>query len=203
MQEAGSNPRSDLFAGMDEVGNGALAGPLCIAVVVVHKDDKMIEGVNDSKQLTRKKREALAPLIVQQATFVGVGWTSPQLIDAYGMVWAWQHAATRAIMGMPDVRKLWVDGNRGLEGYGGDQETIVRGDANLLYWWIAAASIVAKVARDLTMRQLAETYKDYGWENNVGYGSKKHYEGLRLRGPTEMHRKLFLRKFLKAELASG
>jgi ribonuclease HII len=186
-----------LVAGMDEVGTGALAGPACIAVVVFPRHYPRIKGVNDSKQVSKEHREELAPLITQQATWVGVGWASSDTIDACGIWGAWQIAAREALEGMPEVSELWIDGNRKVEGWPGKQFTLVKGDANPMYWWIGAASIVAKVARDLTMRQLAASYTGYGWKRNVGYGTKEHWEGLRKHGATTQHRKLFLRKQAK------
>ena len=161
-----------LVGGLDEVGVGSLAGPSCCAVVVFPKNSTPIKGVTDSKKLSAKKREELAPRIVEEAVFVGVGWASAKVIDEWGLAEAWRRMVLDALEGMPAVEDLWIDGERDIKGYEGRQTTVVRGDA--LMWIIGAASIVAKVARDRTMRELAESYGGYDWARNMGYGSKAH-----------------------------
>ena len=183
-----------LVAGLDEVGVGSLAGPSCAAVVVFPKNATPIAGVKDSKKLTAKKREELAPRIVEEAIFVGVGWASAKVIDEWGMAEAWRRMALDALEGMPKVGELWIDGEREVRGYEGKQTTIVRGDS--LLWIVGAASIVAKVARDLTMAELSKTY-GFGWERNAGYGSKEHIAQILKRGPSLQHRMTFLKKLFK------
>ena len=186
---------TNLVAGLDEVGLGSLAGPLTIAVVAFPLDMAPVEGVNDSKKLTKGKREELAPIIVEVATFVGLGWADNEMIDREGVAFAWHHAAQLALRGMPDVTELMVDGQRRVDYYSGNQNTYVKGDAR--FWQIGAASIVAKVARDLTMRELAKSWSAYGWERNAGYGSKAHYAGITTSGLSPFHRRTFLKRLLK------
>ena len=101
-----------LIAGMDEVGMGPLAGPICVAVVVVHRLTPKVEGVDDSKKLSPKKREQLVPNILKASTWVGVGWASSRVIDLYGVGYAWNEAADQAMFGMPEIDMLLVDGTR-------------------------------------------------------------------------------------------
>jgi ribonuclease HII len=198
MKKGDSNLRaSDLKAGFDEVGIGALAGPGCCAVVVFPKNQTPIAGVKDSKKLTAKKREELAPRIVEEAVFVGVGWASAKVIDEWGMAEAWRRMALDALEGMPKVGELWIDGEREVRGYEGRQTTVVRGDS--LLWVIGAASIVAKVARDLTMTELSESYPEYNFQSNAGYGTKEHIAAIQRVGLCLQHRKTFLRKLLRTQ----
>ena len=185
----------NLVAGLDEVGVGALAGPSCCSVVVFPKGATPIKGVTDSKKLSAKKREELAPRIVEEAVFVGVGWASANVIDEWGLAEAWRRMVLDALEGMPRVEDLWIDGERDIKGYEGRQTTVVRGDS--LMWIIGAASIVAKVARDRTMRELAESYGGYDWARNMGYGSKAHIAQILKVGPSFQHRKTFLKKLFK------
>lgn len=184
-----------LVAGLDEVGMGSLAGPLCIAVTVFPKTKTPITGVTDSKKLSAKKRIVLAPRIVEEAVFVGVGWASSKIIDEWGLAEAWHRAALDALEGMPKVEMLWIDGEREVKGYEGKQTTVVKGDS--LLWIIGAASIVAKVARDLTMHELSQSYRGFGWERNSGYGSKEHIARILKGGPSPQHRMTFLKKLFR------
>jgi ribonuclease HII len=187
-----STRETSLVAGLDEVGMGSLAGPLTIAVVAFPLGMAPVEGVNDSKKLSRAKRSRLAPIIVEVASFVGLGWADNDMIDQHGIAYAWQHAAQIALRGLPDVTELMIDGLRRVDYYSGNQNTYVKGDAR--FWQIGAASIVAKVVRDNTMRDLAKSFPAYGWESNCGYGSKGHYKQIRLAGVSPFHRKSFLKK---------
>lgn len=194
MPNQGSSKEADvLYAGMDEVGMGCLAGPLCIAVAIFPKDMKKLEGVGDSKKIYPNKRKKLAPVIMQQATFFGLGWAQPEVIDELGMAEAWRRAATDALEGAPDVRILMIDGDRKLQGFAGEQQTIIKGDAKV--WQIGAASIVAKVVRDMEMVGMSKYYPAYGFERNKGYGTEEHIAALRKYGPCPYHRKTFLKNF--------
>jgi ribonuclease HII len=196
IEKADSKRETSLVAGLDEVGLGSLAGPLTIAVIVFPLDMAPVEGVNDSKKLTKNKRELLAPTLIEAATFVQLGWASNEMIDQQGVAYAWQHAAQVALRGIPDVVELMVDGMRRVDYYSGTQHTYVKGDAR--FWQIGAASIVAKVARDLTMRELSKSWPGYCWDKNAGYGSKAHYQELKRVGLSPFHRRSFLKKLLKA-----
>lgn len=181
-----------LSAGLDEVGMGCLAGPICAAVVVFPIGAKKITGVDDSKKLSFAKRMKLAPIIMREAAFFGIGWAHPSVIDEKGVAEAWRRACLDALEGAPPVSLLQIDGDRKLEGFTGRQKSYVKGDATI--WHIGAASIVAKVARDLEMIGMDKHYPDYLWKKNMGYGSKAHLEALFRLGPTPYHRGRYLRK---------
>lgn len=181
-----------MSAGLDEVGMGCLAGPICAAVVVFPADAKPIPGVDDSKKLSFSKRMKLAPIIMREASFFGIGWAHPSVIDEMGVAEAWRRACLDALERAPSFDLLKIDGNRRLEGFVGEQESYVKGDAR--FWHIGAASIVAKVARDIEMMGMHEHYPKYMWKKNMGYGSKDHLFALTQHGPTWYHRGRFLRK---------
>jgi len=193
--EANSTNGLDLLAGLDEVGTGALAGPIAIGVVVFRQDARPIPGVTDSKQLTAAKRRALAPIIVEQAVYVGIGWASASVIDSLGLAEAWRRAALDALEKMPTVQALYIDGIRAVDGYRGQQHTIIKGDATM--WQIGAASIVAKVLRDQEMFDMAKHFPGYGFERSVGYGTNRHIQALRKLGLCPLHRRTFTLKTLR------
>ena len=174
--------------GVDEVGRGPLAGPVTAAAVWI--DPKHIpEGLNDSKALTAKRREALFDTIMDKAD-VSIAHASVQEIDELNILQATYLAMRRAIAGLtqnPD--HALIDGNRLPADLPCSAETVVKGDARSLS--IAAASIVAKVTRDRIMAELAAEHPGYGWESNAGYGTKMHQNGLREFGVTPHHRRSF------------
>jgi ribonuclease HII len=183
-----------LEAGLDEVGRGPLAGPITIAVAVFHPDTPRIKGVDDSKKLSAKKRVELVEPILDSAEFIGFGWASPQYIDERGIEAAWTAAALDALEHAPvDEMHLVVDGTRRISGYHGLQSAMEKADS--LYYAASAASIVAKVSRDLDMARMDEHYPGYGWKNNSGYGSAKHREAILELGVTPYHRITFLKKW--------
>ncbi len=189
---------SRIVAGLDEVGMGSWAGPLFVVVAAFDSDMEPIEGVDDSKRLTPKVREKLAPLIVEAADYIGVGWSSADLIDRGGLSHAWQLAAMQALHDAPELKHLYVDGQRLVASYKGDQSKHEKGESK--FWEIAAASVVAKVLRDNEMRWMAEYYPAFkSWERNSGYGSKEHQVALLKNGPTSIHRMFYLRKFIAKE----
>lgn len=177
-----------LLAGVDEAGRGPLAGPVCVAAVIL--DPKCpIEGLADSKKLSAKKREVLAPLIRERALAWAIAWAEPEEIDRVNILRATMNAMRRAVEGLkvaPDC--VWVDGNR-LPDLPYPAEAIVKGDAKVPA--ISAASILAKTARDAKMREYAEQYPEYGFERHAGYGTKEHVAALEQFGPTPIHRKTF------------
>lgn len=181
-----------LNAGLDEVGMGCLAGPVTVVVAVFPTDMERIPGVGDSKKLTKKKRQDLVPIILEQVQFVGVGWSHPKLIDEVGLAEAWNRACLQALDGMPEVEELVVDGVRVINDYDGPQVHVVKADDTV--WQVGAASILAKTIRDVHMVDMAECYKGYGWETNAGYGSKTHLKALKKLGPSSYHRRTFLKK---------
>ena len=181
-----------LIAGVDEVGRGPLAGPVCVACVMMPLDD-IIEGVDDSKKISEKKRNLIAEQIKEKAICYAVEFVDEDTIDKINILEATKLAMKRAIEKMtikPDVvlidaiSKLDVDANiRG----------IIKGDA--LSYSIGCASILAKVTRDNLMCELAKEYPEYGFEKHKGYGTKAHIEALKEHGPCVYHRLSFL-KFL-------
>ncbi len=177
-----------LVAGVDEVGRGPLAGPVTAAAVVLDPDN-IPEGLNDSKKLTAKKREALFELILATAD-VSVAHASVEEIDEINILRASHLAMERAIAGLsktPD--HLLIDGNMVPRGVTMSNETLVKGDGRSVS--IAAASIVAKITRDRIMVDLAQQFPGYGWETNAGYPSKQHKEALLQQGITQHHRRSF------------
>ena len=184
----------NLVCGVDEAGRGPLAGPVCAAAVVLPKG-LILEGVNDSKKLTEKKREALFDVITEQALDWSIAFATVEEIEEINILNAAMLAMKRAVEGLKNpVDFAIIDGNRKppLEI---DCEAVVKGDAKSMS--VAAASILAKVARDRILRQYAVDYPQYGFEKHKGYGTKVHVEALKKYGPCEVHRPSFLKKILK------
>ncbi|MBQ3970552.1 MAG: ribonuclease HII [Clostridia bacterium] len=181
------------ICGVDEAGRGPLAGPVCAAAVILPKG-KIIEGVNDSKKLSEKKREKLFEVIKKEAADYCVGWASVEEIEEINILNAAMLAMKRAIEGLkikPDF--AYIDGNK-IPPVDITCEAVVKGDANSMS--IAAASILAKVSRDRLMLEYAEKYPEYGFEKHKGYGTKAHSEAVLKYGPCEIHRMSFLKKLL-------
>lgn len=178
--------------GVDEAGRGPLAGPVCAAAVILPPDIQ-IEGLNDSKKLTDKKRRALYDVIVEQAVSYGIAFADEQEIDEINILQATFLAMRRAFEKLtvtPDI--ALIDGNRA-PGLSCREHTIVHGDA--LSASIAAASILAKVTRDRLMEEYDAKYPQYGFAVHKGYGTQRHYAALREFGACPIHRQTFLRKF--------
>ena len=178
--------------GVDEAGRGPLAGPVCAAAVILPPDIQ-IEGLNDSKKLTDKKRRALYDVIVEQAASYGIAFADEQEIDEINILQATFLAMRRAFEKLtvtPDI--ALIDGNRA-PGLSCRERTIVHGDA--LSASIAAASILAKVTRDRLMEDYDAQYPQYGFAVHKGYGTQRHYAALREFGACPIHRQTFLRKF--------
>lgn len=178
-----------LVAGVDEVGRGALAGPV-VAAAVVLDPDRIPPGLDDSKKLTAKKREALAPLIRESALAVAVARVEACDIDRMNILQATFAAMRQALAQIapaPDL--LLVDGNLQIPGVDARQKTIVGGDAVSVS--IAAASILAKVTRDALMRDYDVSLSGYDFASHVGYGTPAHWAALRRNGPSPIHRLSF------------
>jgi ribonuclease HII len=176
------------IAGVDEVGSGPLCGPVTAAAVILKPND-IPQGLNDSKKMTAKKRDALYDEILAKADCC-IAHASVQEIDENNILRASHLAMERAIAGLataPD--HILIDGNMIPKGLTISAEAVVKGDGRSLS--IAAASIIAKVARDRIMGDLATDFPGYGWEKNAGYGTKQHLEGLRTLGVTPHHRRSF------------
>lgn len=181
-----------LVCGVDEAGRGPLAGPVCAAAVILPKDVQ-IDGLNDSKKLTDKKRRELFDVITASAVSYGIALVDEKTIDEINILQATFRAMAQAIAQLdPSAQLALVDGNRAAD-FGLPVCTIVKGDG--LSASIAAASILAKVTRDRLMEQYAEQYPQYGFEIHKGYGTKRHYAALREFGPCPIHRMSFLKKF--------
>jgi len=179
-----------LIAGVDEVGRGPLAGPVCAAAVIL-PPDLIIDGVDDSKKLTEKKREKLYDIIIEKAIACAAVFVEPDVIDEINIRQATHLAMQRAVDSLgekPDF--LLVDGNDKIAFDGVDCDYIVKGDAK--FECIAAASIVAKVTRDRYMVEMDSVYSGYGFAKNKGYGTAEHMKGIREAGLTPIHRKSFI-----------
>lgn len=183
----------NVVCGVDEAGRGPLAGPVFAAAVILPQG-LAIEGIDDSKKLSEKKREALYDEIKSLALAFNVAFATEKEIDELNILNATFLAMKRAVDGLslwPDL--VLVDGNRAPD-LGLPTKTIVKGDS--LSASIAAASILAKVERDRLMKKLSEKYPNYGLEKHKGYGTKMHVEAIKRHGPAEIHRKSFLKKIL-------
>jgi ribonuclease HII len=176
-----------LIAGVDEVGRGPLAGPV-VAAAVILPEGYILNGINDSKKLSEKKREDLYERIVEDAVSYSIHLVQPDKIDEINIYQASKLAMTEAVCQLkvqPD--QLLIDAMEIPLQI--DQIKIIKGDEKSIS--IAAASIVAKVTRDRYMKKLDQTYPHYGFKSNMGYGTKEHLEALRTFGATEIHRKTF------------
>lgn len=177
------------IAGVDEAGRGPLAGPVCAAAVIL-PEDAVIEGINDSKKLSEKKREALFEVIKNTAIAYAVEFAAPEVIDDINIKQATSlamHKAVDALAQRPDY--VIIDGNDKIA-YDIPYEYIVKGDAKSQT--IAAASILAKVSRDRLMKELDKKYPMYGLAKHKGYGTKDHIAAIREYGVSEIHRKSFM-----------
>lgn len=179
--------------GIDEAGRGPLAGPVVAAAVILPEGIELPE-VNDSKKITEKKREVLFDFVKEHALAYGIGQASEQEIDEINILQATFLAMRRAVeaLDIPADFAL-VDGNR-IQGLDIPAETVIGGDGKVLS--IAAASILAKVTRDRYMREMAQTYPEYGFEKHKGYGTKAHYAAIEQYGICPLHRRTFLKKIL-------
>ena len=179
------------LCGVDEAGRGPLAGPVCAAAVILPRG-AVIEGLNDSKKLGEKRREALYDEIVGRAIAFGIAFASVEEIEEKNILEATFLAMNRAIEQLSVVPALaLIDGNRS-KGIVLPSRCVIGGDGKCAD--IAAASILAKVTRDRYMLEMAEKYPQYGFERHKGYGTAAHYAAIREFGPSPIHRMSFLRK---------
>ena len=184
-----------LIAGIDEAGRGPLAGPVVVGIAIM-PENSMIEGVNDSKKVSEKKREKLYDLITQEAIAWNVGIADQNEIDEINILNATKLALTIAIDGLkikPDL--ILVDALTNINTLGIPYKSIIKGDAK--EYSIAAASILAKVTRDRMMREYDEIYPQYGFSGHKGYGTAKHIAAIKEYGPCILHRKSFIKNFIK------
>ncbi len=181
-----------VVCGADEAGRGPLAGPVCAAAVILPEGIEL-PGLNDSKKLTEKKREALFPLIEEKAVAYGIAFATVEEIEELNILRAALLAMDRAIAQLdPKPALALIDGNT-TRGISIPARSIVGGDAKCAS--IAAASVLAKVTRDRLMVELAEQYPQYGFDKHKGYGTRAHYAALEAYGPSPVHRPSFLKKF--------
>ncbi|WP_440448757.1 ribonuclease HII [Ruminococcus intestinalis] len=180
--------------GVDEAGRGPLAGPVCAAAVIL-PEGVIIEGVNDSKKLSEKKRESLFDVIREQALSYSIAYATVDEIEEINILNATMLAMRRAIDGLEiKADYAMIDGNK-IPPIDIDAECIVKGDAKSMS--IACASILAKVSRDRLLYKYAEEYPMYGFDKHKGYGTKVHREAILKYGPCPYHRKSFLKKLYK------
>lgn len=188
-----SKKKNGFLAGVDEAGRGPLAGPVFAAAVILD-DDVVIDGINDSKKLSEKKREKLFDEIREKAVAYSIFSVDEKTIDEINILQATYSAMRGAVNGlskMPDY--VLIDGN-GDPSLDVECETVVKGDMKSMS--IASASILAKVSRDRYMVKMAEKYPGYMFEKHKGYGTKAHYAAIEELGICPIHRKTFLKKVL-------
>lgn len=181
------------ICGIDEVGRGPLAGPVVAGAVIFPKDCQLLY-LNDSKQLSEKKREELYGQIMETAVATGIGYNSPERIDEINILQATYEAMREAVGKLSVVPDLLLNDAVTIPGLPMKQVPIIKGDAQSIS--IAAASIIAKVTRDHLMMQYDEIYPAYGFASNKGYGSAAHIEAIRKFGPTPIHRRSFIQNFI-------
>ena len=182
------------ICGIDEAGRGPLAGPVVVAAVIM-PEDSFLEGVNDSKKVSEKKREKLYDEITSTAIAWSVGIIDQKEIDDINILNATKKGLTTVLKELcekPDI--ILVDALTGIDTLGIPYQSIIKGDAKS--YSIAAASIIAKVTRDRIMRQCDEIYPEYGFEKHKGYGTKAHIEVIKTKGICPIHRKTFVKNFI-------
>ena len=193
-EKAAVNSGFSCICGVDEAGRGPLAGPVCAAAVIL-PEGAVIEGLDDSKKLTEKKREKLYDIIKETAVAYSVAYGTLEEIETVNILEATYLAMNRAIEGLPVKPDFaLIDGNRVPRGIKIPCETIVKGDSKSMS--VAAASVLAKVTRDRLMLEYDEKYPEYNFKKHKGYGTKEHTELIRQYGPCEIHRPSFLKNIL-------
>ncbi len=188
------NKGFEYICGIDEAGRGPLAGPVVVAGVIMPKNS-MIEGVNDSKKVSEKKREKLYDVILEEAISYSVAIIGQDVIDEINILNATKQGVTTVVEELdvkPDL--ILVDALTHINTKGIPYDSIIKGDAKC--YNIAAASIIAKVTRDRIMRQWDEIYPQYGFINHKGYGTAKHIAALKEYGPCPIHRRTFIKNFI-------
>ena len=189
------NENIKYICGIDEAGRGPLAGPVVVASVIMPRDSK-IEGINDSKKVSEKKREMLFDKIIEEAISYGIGIIDPKEIDEINILEATKKGLTTSLKELktkPDV--IVVDALKGIDTLGIPYKSLIKGDA--ICYSISAASILAKVTRDRIMRQWDEIYPMYGFEKHKGYGTKAHTEAIKQYGLCPIHRRSFTKNFVQ------
>ena len=188
------NENVKYICGIDEAGRGPLAGPVVIGAVILPMDS-LIEGVNDSKKVSEKKREKVFEEIISQAISYNVGIVDQNTIDEINILNATKLGVKKAIEGLevkPDL--ILVDALTNIETFGIPYKSIIKGDSK--EYSIAAASIIAKVTRDRMMIEWDKIFPQYGFAKHKGYGTAAHIQALKENGPCMLHRKSFIKKFV-------
>jgi ribonuclease HII len=191
------NDKIQYICGIDEAGRGPLAGPVVVGAVILPRDS-MIEGVNDSKKVSEKKREKVYEEIIQNAISYSVGIVDQKTIDEINILNATKLALKRAIEGLevkPNI--ILVDALTNIDTCGIPYKSIIKGDAK--EYSIAAASIIAKVTRDRMMLEWDKVYPEYGFAKHKGYGTAAHIKALKENGPCMLHRRSFIKNFIDDE----
>ena len=188
------NKGFEYICGIDEAGRGPLAGPVVVAGVIMPKDS-MIEGVNDSKKVSEKKREKLYDIIIEEAISYSVAIIGQDVIDNINILNATKQGVTTVVEEL-DVKPnlILVDALTNIDTKGIPYDSIIKGDAKC--YNISAASIIAKVTRDRIMREWDKVYPQYGFINHKGYGTAKHIAALKEYGPCPIHRRTFIKNFV-------
>ncbi len=179
--------------GIDEVGRGPLAGPVVAGAVILPKDCDILY-INDSKQLTEKKREELYQIIMEKAITTGIGYATPERIDEINILQATYEAMREAITKLQELPDILLNDAVTIPNVNIKQIPIIKGDAKSIS--IGAASIIAKVTRDHLMVNYDEIFPEYGFSSNKGYGSAFHIEALKKYGPCPIHRRSFIKNFI-------
>lgn len=194
LEKAAISSGFNKICGVDEAGRGPLAGPVCAAAVIL-PEGLIIEGLNDSKKLTEKKREALFDIIKEKAISYSIAFANVEEIEKYNILGATFIAMNRAIEGLEcKADYALIDGNRLPRDIKIPAQTVVKGDSKSAS--IAAASILAKVTRDRLMLEYDKKYPEYSFAAHKGYGTKAHYEAIKAHGICEIHRPSFLKNVL-------
>ncbi len=180
--------------GIDEVGRGPLAGPVVAGAVILPENCQILY-LNDSKQLSEKKREELYGIIMEQAVATGIGYAAPERIDEINILQATYEAMREAVSKLQAAPGILLNDAVTIPHLTVKQVPIIKGDAKSIS--IAAASIIAKVTRDRLMVQYDSLFPEYGFAANKGYGSPSHIAALKQFGPTPIHRKSFIKNFME------
>lgn len=175
------------IVGIDEVGRGCWAGPVVAGAVIL---DSVVDGLRDSKQLSKKQREKLVPKIQLAASVIGIGWARPSEVDRVGLTAAVGLAMRRALEQITtDYDEIIIDGNFNFLADNPKARAVIKADDSVPA--VSAASIIAKVERDKFMARMSAKYPDYGFDKHVGYGTALHHERLKLYGVSDLHRRSF------------
>ena len=189
-----TNKQIQYICGIDEAGRGPLAGPVVVASVIMPRDS-IIEGVNDSKKVSEKKREELYDKIIEEAITYGVGIIDEKVIDEINILEATKKGLTTSLQELKVKPNLiLVDALNKIDTLGIPYKSIIKGDA--LCYSISCASIIAKVTRDRIMRQWDEIYPMYGFEKHKGYGTASHIQAIKEHGICQIHRRSFTKNFI-------